>query len=259
MTAISEEPVVRTRCSNCAFAIMEDGLQQSCQLGRIDRFREQNVEYFHDEDNYYNIPRYCNAARNQAWLKDHQDNPIEEVYKEIAIKVGVVIYMDSNNLDNLIVTLNSLTQQILRPKSVVVVLQHARIAPFNLMKVMDDTLSSTGIKWSFEKIIDSEMTKWACLDKGVLRVNNYNRFAVFNAGYKVHPCFFSRLNSSLNVDMKRWVLLEPKDTNYNGLVSLTKLHEAVGGFGTMGFVEKVRNWESEHKTTMIVKPEELDV
>ena len=85
-----------TACKNCLFAVYDHKTQIGCQLGRLEKYieRDEVIEAFDDEAEFYVIQGICNTVRQTEWNNGVAN--IDKVMAEARPKFDV--YIDSHNI-----------------------------------------------------------------------------------------------------------------------------------------------------------------
>lgn len=96
MKSQPSEHTIKTNCKDCAFAIYKDKTQTSCEFDRINKFGNDAVEAYDDDNEFYVIDRLCTYYRNKSW--GYSVNDKEKVLKESAL--GFDIIFNCNNINS---------------------------------------------------------------------------------------------------------------------------------------------------------------
>ena len=111
---------MQTTCKDCIFAILEDGIQMGCKVGKLDLFLAENKAEI-QEDGIYLINSFCKTARSKKFLEKIPEgaNPVDAVLEESDNKYCAIIsHQDTDTTLKIIKSLN-----VLQIKEVIVISQ----------------------------------------------------------------------------------------------------------------------------------------
>lgn len=228
--------MIETICRHCVFAEFNNPLtltQTGCKLGRLKKFEEKKayLSWHRDGDvESRKIDRFCNALRTPEWAKgitDQGRNLQEELYKEIALKINVIVpFSAKHTLEELITTVNSIEKQKHKVNCVYIINGVANISSSTII----DELKKLGesLNWNIYKDLynESENTNIDIVVKQ-FKDNACEFYSIFYPGYEVPTTFTENLNKAINYNMDRFVFLEP--SNGQGMTVSKKTHNFVGG------------------------------
>ena len=94
-----------TNCKNCIFAIYHDKTQTGCSASRLEKFSKDDVvEAYDNEKEFYVIKRICNLYRNLSWNNGVAD--VDKAINEILVRYDFIIEVDEesdyNRLDQIL-------------------------------------------------------------------------------------------------------------------------------------------------------------
>jgi len=123
MSFMRPDPTKETSCKTCVFAIYDGKTQTGCLDNRIEKFKDEIIEAYDDEKEFYVIKRICNLFRNNVWNDGVADFDLAKT--ESAVSFDLLI--DCSNIDEdysnkIISSLKSLTYSSKRIK---IVLYHS--------------------------------------------------------------------------------------------------------------------------------------
>lgn len=222
---------MNTSCKFCTFKVIKDGKQIACQLGRIEKFKDNGAEIATEENHLIIKNRFCLALRTETWARK-QLNPLKKVREEITIQSDFIIYVGpEHNFKDVKDTIESVINQKLLPRTLRIMLNTDDIKPNRVIDLLEDNLPES-ITFFVETIAIKDekgdrRIRTRCLDISADKCDN-TYYAVFNAGFKIPSTFLSDLDFRLNDELDRFCLLEP-DKDGNGLVVQTKIHKLVMG------------------------------
>lgn len=259
-----EAPLVVTNCKDCVFKI--DGLfgQAGCSLNRLNKFEDK---VYIEEDQSWRINRVCNTWRPEHWTELHKGENLEElVMKEVELKCSVIVRQEKENLDNISLTLKDLAQQHLKPSSVTLIVENKDIPIDQIFKMMTNVFKESNISWNFERILDipincddaklkEKLIDHKIWDKGISRSNGQYTM-LCEGGCRISKNTLNSINKLLNYDLRRFLLIIPNKKTHK-LVFQTKLWKTLGGFGTLGLIEKIKILEEEQNINMTINWKDL--
>lgn len=109
-------------CHDCVFAGFDDNIQTKCYANRLDMFSNKAEKVFNGKTFYVVSPK-CIFYRNKGWKNFNENKDIlsliDVARDELSLPVDVFIQCE-NSLDGIENTLNSISNQILRPKKVII-------------------------------------------------------------------------------------------------------------------------------------------
>lgn len=229
-------PDINFTCKTCVFAVMDRDMQVGCELNRLS-ILNPNKNY--DENGEYQVfNRFCNAGRPKEWLKEvpEDSNPVEAVYEEIKPRVGLVVEFN-DNLEDLEVTLGSISHQILCKLRYVIVITQ---------KVEYNEEINQLLKQFFDSGTECKIVQLLIETEYLQKLDHAFRFAkngwlvYIKAGYRFQFNFLNEINHRVNHDLKRFSVCV--DSNQEKFVVHTPLYKALGGSapktGQDGIIDK---------------------
>tara|TARA_Y100001951_G_C11284807_1_gene267912 strand:+ start:301 stop:1188 length:888 start_codon:yes stop_codon:yes gene_type:complete len=225
-----EAETPETVCRNCIFAVYEENTQTSCELGRIQKFKDKGVvvdDCYDDQGNEFFVirDRYCVFWRNEDWANVHKD-PVFAVRRESKIKFKCIIYIsESNDMEDVEETLISVLEQDLQPKHVTFINNNSSIQPIGLKRLCN----RFNISFSIEHINDKSLTRGLCVNIAANKVNAnfFGYISVFDAGHIPIKDFYSKINTAIVDDLEQILAIEGDEGN--GDVYQTKAYKMTGG------------------------------
>ena len=94
MTSKRLENEYETACKNCLFAVYDENTQIGCQMGRLEKWRDQFkvIDAYDDDKEFYVIKAICNTVRQDTWNNGVADQG--KVREEVRPKFDVLIDVD---------------------------------------------------------------------------------------------------------------------------------------------------------------------
>ncbi len=211
---------IQTLCKDCVFAkFHEDGFQNGCSLGRLERFQKNQRLSFLD-DKTYRIKGICNTFRNSEWAVKKLPGAAEEqdainlVMKEVETPVSfIVFFKKENTLDQLDKFVESCENQIIKPKEIHIIneAKDPNISDFLHEMELD-------ITW---KLLKSKENSEASLIDESFRLMRYSTyFSIFYLPFSVPKNFIESFNISLNYRLDRFLILRPAGSQGLSLQSI---------------------------------------
>lgn len=283
-----------TSCKDCVFAQYTTPFneQTGCELGRIEKWREQSPDTILEAYDYQDIDgvsvtknffivngKLCNAHRNtnSRWAGEFQgDLAKSRVYEEIKLKVALFVYMDENTtIEQLEKTLGSIKAQHLLPYQVFLI-NNGGVPPGKINAVAMEVLGNE-TTWRVNTILQREpdgsrisrecslhVATAVLKNPAVSRVPCATYCTVVNTGFELPPDFIAALDKAVNHDLDSFRLLTPIDVDGNCLTVQVFLlqHPHVGGWDVWkndeghvvtDIVEKVKIMAEEYGSPNLIK------
>lgn len=208
---------LHTSCKNCLFAKYDGNTQNGCSAGKLDSYINKGVEVvpaFDDEKEFFLInDKQCMLYRRQDnWDHDSslsQEKLLAKAREETQIKYQVVLTCLNDSLDDLQTTVDSLSNQTLRPSHVTLfkpvkgkLSQHDAI----------DILSNAGIKWRMQDIFAQIVNPYRYLNV-LLKNASFPFLGMFYTGIDLPPTTFEQIDKFINDDMESFSALTPNSEN----------------------------------------------
>jgi hypothetical protein len=222
---------MNTSCRYCVFKQVEQTIQYSCALDRINKFKQHGttVEQVRDEDLTYFLikDRFCNTLRSEVWARKQAD-PIEAVKREVQLQADIIILIDdfiSNDITSIRQTIQSAVKQTLLPKTIRLVADK-RVS--NLTEIYDSLANlAQSIPNYLHHIEIDTIQNMQRIDIAADKCESVY-YTVFYVPFIIPPTFLANINDAL-FNLDKFVLLEPNKDNGNGLVVQTQLHKILLG------------------------------
>jgi hypothetical protein len=266
---------MNTICRYCCFKevvtdINGKSVQTGCKLNRIAHFKEQGAEVVSEtaekKMTYFKISRLCNALRTETWAK--KNHPLEDIVirGEIAIQTDLFVLVNDNSLSlkDIEVSIDSIAEQNLLPKSVRVILNIDNILPTKVLDLAEKILPTSVDSKVEQMAVNLGLSKEYCINSAVDK-SKMPHYAVFNAGYRIPNTFLWDIDEAINGRLERFCLLEATPEG-NGLFVQTALHRLVCGYSPVileecksdDLVEKARYVAGKQgKSNMVRKVSEI--
>ena len=242
-----EAPVEKfqTSCDGCVFAQFTEGVQlenPGCDLDRLNKFINTGRAISH-ENGYHIIDGICNTCRGQTWADAHiGQNLIATVEREIEVGVDIVLYAIDEGADiekRLGQAVKSCAEQKrIKPKRMIVVIKSDNAPYKSLYNILQDMTAEKEIPFQLVRVIEEGADINRCVTMGIDKCSSQYT-AVFSLVQTIPVNFLTRLNTVLNYDMVRFVMIEPTH-GYNCMVLQTGIFKALGKNYNIPIFEKIK-------------------
>lgn len=165
---------ITTACIDCVFAKFVGDTQSDCELGRIEKFKQNGtkvVEAYNDEKEFFLVKGFCNGHRNDFWKetgtyhRPFYKNSTERVRQENLIRCGFnVVMTKGQTIEDLKRTVDSIVSQEEINPYYIIVSCSADVERFDVIHYLENILQPKEIKFFFVSIADGETTADRCLD-----------------------------------------------------------------------------------------------
>lgn len=235
---------IHTSCKNCIFAEYEGDRQISCNLGKIEKYKNTGaeiIEAYDNEKEFYVInKRICSTCRNTEWgNKSSPDKWKERLDKEIEIKYGIIVLnKDDINIDE---TIQSIVAQKIQPSYLHIVNLSRNDKVYKRISKLLDRIQ-TNIKWKVEQPLVGLEYELKYVDR--LYNNGHIRdpfYAVMYNGDTIKPDFFNNLNCRIHDDLTPCVALVTDEIT----VFSTPIHSFLDGNKGANLIDKIKEQEPE--------------
>lgn len=221
-----------TACKNCIFSEKVGNTQMGCSYGNIERFKKVNCEIIEAEDeadNFFVIKnRLCMALRVGAWGSDlTQEEKILKVRKDITTKITciLIIKKETSNIDDVLDTFKSAISQKTSFDSIHFIIEKgASIKIGSLMNSIKKI--DCNIKWFVKQLVHDDFSYRHGIDEIVEKLKSVFS-AVFVCGFKIPDDFVHCIDTSINEELNRFIILKP--VGENGMVVQNKSFNLFGG------------------------------
>lgn len=221
-----------TACKNCIFSEKVGNTQMGCSYGNIERFKKVNCEIIEAEDeadNFFVIKnRLCMALRVGAWGSDlTQEEKILKVRKDITTKITciLIIKKETSNIDDVLDTFKSAISQKTSFDSIHFIIEKGgsiKIGSLmNSIKKID-----CNVKWFVKQLVHNDFSYRHGIDEIVEKLKSVFS-AVFVCGFKIPDDFVHCIDTSINEELNRFIILKP--VGENGMVVQNKSFNLFGG------------------------------
>jgi hypothetical protein len=163
---VTKIDIIHTPCKSCVFAIYNGKTQISCELNKIEHYRNMGVEVlevYDDSQEFFVLnKKRCLSLRNKEWYDKKNLTSINDakslVVQENELKYIAVIYFEeSTSLDDFNKIIDSLINQKIKPKGIMVIREKYKTYSTSI-KDISPILNDLKIPWRLQNFIDEEMT-----------------------------------------------------------------------------------------------------
>lgn len=288
-----KEKIIQTSCDGCVFGEPQsndnENLSDYCKLDRLDKLQKSGAEIIsvgtsQQGSNYKIINnRVCNMLRGDTWKEVKEQKGIkeselkEEARKETQIRCHFLVYMRpgdfTKNLDekgkrqnykkrinDVCVSVKSIEDGNISPKKITIV-NNSEIGPYDFVNYFRIQSKEMGVKseWNMEYIKEEaskastgEESYNRCIDFAFRNVKTHY-FCVFFEGEIVPKNYLSKIDSAINDDLERFLLLMPQD-GHGGFFSQTLAYKQFGGNKRQDFITKIKEESKEQECQNIIRP-----
>ena len=205
---------LQTRCHECVFAQIEDGVQVGCDLGRSEEFRKQGKteRKLLENTDAYEISTACTTYRDAEWVdltEGVEDLETAMTHVRNFVKPRVDLIIVENTLDDvgkvqlkIIKTVNSILGQEILPNSVVFVVNNDPL--FKEIRVVLDLIDSllidSGIDYQLVRNMELPVEYYRLLDVGVAKTTG-TYYTHYELGAEVPKNLINEFDVALNENM----------------------------------------------------------
>jgi len=231
-------------CRGCCFAVSEkteDGktLQNSCQLGRIKKFKELGVEVVLEKSEngeFFAIERFCTCYRPDEWINtlssEEQRDLKDTVRKEISVRMGIIILFNNatNTEEELKRTIESFSKQTKSPRYVVVINSRAEYNEWIHSLLLKNFSDKEKTNIHLVQCANEDLADFLKIEEAFKHALN-GFYYVVNAGIEHKNDFIAKFDSYVNDDLSQVVMVKPND-GVGGLLMQASLHKMLKGSKT---------------------------
>lgn len=239
-------------CKNCIFAHYEGKTQTGCKAGMLDRLKKHGAIIIEAEDTekeFYIIKnKICMHRRTEPWQEFHAKNEkdyekllkIVKLELEKNITAEAIIYVDNNNEEELLRTVESIyNEKYLPSRLVFVVSTNVKIAKMvTIIKSYPHTLP-----WMVEVIVDESLDARRSMDLFTNTKCKHLYYVTFLSGKTVKQGIFASIKERV-IDKMEVFIYEEGDDIHNEIVNV-EVHKFLHGNTELPIGEKIRGLQNE--------------
>jgi hypothetical protein len=202
------EKISKTSCKDCIFAIYDGITQTGCETNRIEKFKDDLIEAYDNDKEFFVINRVCTLYRSSDWNDGIKD--IEKAKNESYVTFDLLI--DCDDIDKeMYEYINNLIPK-LSPK-VKVKIFYAYNSPIEVKNQVKD-LFYNNPSITMSMYID----KKEYIYLNVMQTFNMFHILLNKNNYTNIQDFLEKINESINEDMKKALIF--RDGNKTAVLSL---------------------------------------
>lgn len=226
----SERTVIaKTDCQHCIFKV-GDVFQTGCKLDRLNKYKNRELTKL-QSNGFYTISTFCNAFRKQSFIEENPNkNPLEEVLKQIEIRIDFIILdFDVDKTNEIIPTIAQCNSQIVKPKKIFILTKRN----VNYITLYNEIKQITDIPFVITKLINPALSNEDYIDQTVKRSESTFYTTIIPGNY-IPIDFIQELNSIINVDLQKFIMISTQSLHLQTVQNL--IHKLL--LGNQGFTIK---------------------
>lgn len=236
---------MKTICRDCIFAEWNEGTQNGCSVGNLDKFIKRNEILPANPDEWYaTINRMCTSCRNQDWADKQQEDLIVALYKEVKLDYSIIIV--ENTIDDIEdmykateISLKSALSQEPEPKKIIFAIANKDVDRASFANFVKEILKDCGIKWSISYVCDYTAPVEEIIDMSFNKIETMY-YTIVENGKKL-PCDFAlNFDNKINEELEQIIMIEP-ESNIHGKTFLSFLHHYLHGNKQINLEDKIKN------------------
>ncbi len=225
---------LKTSCKDCFYAKYdEDNKKQiGCHFNKLEKLQQIGIaiEKVQDEEKefFMLLSHACMAYRTKSSMIEANqeiEKSMIDTRKQMSPRIGVVINVCEDIIDNLKKTIQSIVDQELSFYEVIFCIS-SNIKPSEIMSLINE-LKCT-FKWSIKQIVDEYWVGSKALNVAVQKSKS-TYFALFKMGFVIPKTFVKEIDVAICDDMKRFIILKAIDEDGNGSLYQTYAFNALRG------------------------------
>lgn len=260
---------IRTDCSKCCFATVEEGRQVGCEMGRLAKYEARGVEIGVNEVDgvVYKMVwnTFCSAIRQPDWREARPDKSVDELRAEIdrdnRQNFTVVVYVPQwSTLEDVKRSVDSVKGSDLVTHIVVVLddAQHDQhLETTSLFMFADDVPQTWDVVNLFEdKYLLKDYggkTFLRAVDEAVVKARSV-WYTAATAGYEWNHDLFRKVDARVNVDVMPIYCITP-ESGMDGFACMHGVHSHpdIGGNINKPVYKKLKEMGDDHEINYLTK------
>lgn len=263
-----------TPCAECIFAKYDGKTQTGCGFGRLDKFKERNVEIIPAFDlegrEFFVVKSFCNALRGKAWGEQYKkEEHVDQVKKEYELRLHYIIIVggdrgegfvvDDEYIDNQMNELDKTAWSVFNqstPAATAIIVNNSRVPQFDIYHKAHEVFDKTHVKFY---ILDmgGKSDDYDCIDAAFPNVGN-GYYVVFKAGHEADLSFGDKFNRLINEELYHAPYMLGYD-GINGTVVQASMHRYLRGNLEVPLEQKIREMSKEDGSLNLIRSwEEFD-
>lgn len=216
---------IASRCDGCVFAELENEKQIGCSLDR-----PKKLGVIGEENNFYNLSRFCTTYRPKEWLDDlslgESLDINKTVMREIHPKVGFFIYFEKC-LEDLKKIIKDIEIQKIKSRYVVIINTNVEYNE-EIQQILESNFNFDETEYHIVQLIEEPKNKAYTIDESFRHAKN--GWVYFcHASESIDTELIEKIHKRVNVDLKKLVFVQPYDDNHNGLMFQASLFKFLNG------------------------------
>ena len=263
-----------TPCTECIFAKYDGKTQTGCGFGRLDKFKERNVEIIPAFDlegrEFFVVKSFCIELIGKAWGEQYKkEEHVDQVKKEYELRLHYIIIVggdrgegfvvDNEYIDNQMNELDKTAWSVFNqstPAATAIIVNNSRVPQFDIYHKAHEIFDKTHVKFY---ILDmgGKSDDYDCIDAAFPNVGN-GYYAVFKAGHEADLSFGDKFNRLINEELYHAPYMLGYD-GINGTVVQASMHRYLRGNLEVPLEQKIREMSKEDGSLNLIRSwEEFD-
>lgn len=225
--------MIEHSCKDCVFQTKINE-QSGCSLGRLNL-----IPHKIDENGDAVLSRFCNTSRPVDWLDDlsleESSDLVATVMKEVRPRVGFFVLFNKN-LEDLQNTLNDIAEQTISSRYVIVINDAVEYNQA-IQSLFTERFDFSITRHHIVQVVNKPEISDFLIDEAFKHAKNGWAY-VCHSGHRIDKNIIEKIDTRINIEMKKLVVVEPYDSNLNGLLFQTALFKFLNGNGLKIFDEE---------------------
>ena len=254
---------IHTSCGDCTFEISSGATQTSCELGRIEKYRDRGAEIIEVYDGsgkeFFVInERICVYHRDKEWASNFAKSELKEIVeKQIKIPYQCILITSDkihSEVDSLELQVASLSKQHTPPSVISIIvpsyshiggteMYNTRIAIGEMMSPYEEKFD-----WTVQNVIRQDISTRSAVDLAIDSMYFKKKlmyYIVFEEGFCIPESFSKELHTSIFEDDKKPAFARAV-CDLNGLLVSRMLHRKhTGNAFEISIETKIENLEED--------------
>jgi hypothetical protein len=244
---MNKEQTKITYCKDCIFALFKDNKQQTCILGNLWKFIDQDkiILMGEGEKEYFAINRLCQHYRDTKWKfsTTSLEKQISQVYDETFITCDIVVYVKEDSSESEIIsTCKSLQILENKPSQILLIIDHNKIKPSFYKKYLD----RVGVPYRLDFMTNTTKGEYLSIlgdkCKGIY-------FCLVDAGQRLPINLLTKINDIVNHQMRPLLVLH---SAYYLVVSKL-FFKLIGQSEDHPFLKRLKDFTHPEKSLYIIE------
>ena len=223
---------LHTACKNCIYSIYdeENKTQIGCMFNKIEKLKANGIniiESYDDEKNFFVLDKHaCMSYREKDFLNNIDIEEAKKITrKQMSPRVAAVINVVDENKENLKRIIQSISDQNVK-FSEIIFCTNKTVKPSDIISILNDLKCK--FKWNIKQILDDYWLGSKSINVSVQKSKS-TYFCLFDSNFIIPNEFVEQIDVAICDEMKRFIILEPIDSNGNGATFQTYAFNALRG------------------------------